>query len=586
MSTVQCNFIKSLDGLVNIDVKTIATGGAGVITFPSNAKTFLRGDNTFTTTLSLTGSEAPHTTQVANSMDVQRYISSGDSATNRGWTYRVSAGFGFSFFTGDDAGLSVNPIWTAKRTGTTPTVLAVMPFSGRVTIGNNGGAYPTDDGVNALQVTGTMSATSGLNMPATGRQIVAPNITYDLYGAVVAASYYVNGTYNVAGAGQQNELISLRPSSVTLSGVGATASMLTFANQVVSSIAGTTGYGIIGSVINSGAGKSTAIYGRAVGSGAHSGILIGGNFSVNTVAGTDTIATSCIYASWTGVTSCHFGLQLTGEAVGDAVDYAIYVNQSAKVIGSHILLQRGAAPCNTSANFMQCDDVTASATFFKITSIGSIVFGGTAQRIQGDFSNGTIGNRLAFQTTTLNGSTIVPFITNGTGVASGFQLHDSSDAANAGRIAYAATTTGHSINVTSIGTGVLRSLQIQMNTVPGIILQSTGRVLLGNNPTDDAVNGVQVSNADLSINTLGRGLRIKQGANAKQGRAVLVAGTVTVANTSVGANSDILITSQIDGGAPGFLRISARVNGTSFTITSSSGTDTSTVGWMMLEPAP
>src|SRR5262252_7691870 len=38
------------------------------------------------------------------------------------------------------------------------------------------------------------------------------------------------------------------------------------------------------------------------------------------------------------------------------------------------------------------------------------------------------------------------------------------------------------------------------------------------------------------------------------------------------------------GAAPGFVRVSARVVGTSFTITSSSGTDTSTIGFEIFEP--
>lgn len=87
------------------------------------------------------------------------------------------------------------------------------------------------------------------------------------------------------------------------------------------------------------------------------------------------------------------------------------------------------------------------------------------------------------------------------------------------------------------------------------------------------------------VQTAGTGLRVKEGGNAKQGASVLVAGSVVVANTSVTANSRILLTSNVDGGTPGFLRISARTNGTSFTITSSSGTDTSTVAWQIFEPA-
>ncbi len=89
----------------------------------------------------------------------------------------------------------------------------------------------------------------------------------------------------------------------------------------------------------------------------------------------------------------------------------------------------------------------------------------------------------------------------------------------------------------------------------------------------------------LLVTAAGNGLRVKEGSNAKQGTATLVAGTVTVANTSVTANSRILLTSQVDGGTPGFLRVSARVAATSFTITSSSGTDTSTVAYQIFEPA-
>jgi hypothetical protein len=81
------------------------------------------------------------------------------------------------------------------------------------------------------------------------------------------------------------------------------------------------------------------------------------------------------------------------------------------------------------------------------------------------------------------------------------------------------------------------------------------------------------------------GLTVTEGSNKKMGVATLVAGAATVANTSVTANSRIFVFSQVDGGTPGWLRVSARVAGTSFTITSSSGTDTSTVAYLILEPA-
>jgi hypothetical protein len=106
----------------------------------------------------------------------------------------------------------------------------------------------------------------------------------------------------------------------------------------------------------------------------------------------------------------------------------------------------------------------------------------------------------------------------------------------------------------------------------------------------NAANTLQVfgSSAFLTglfdISTVGAGLQIAEGANAKQGTAVLVAGTVTVANTSVTASSRILLTSNLDGGTPGFVRVSSRVAGTSFTITSSNAADTSTIAYEIFEP--
>jgi imidazolonepropionase-like amidohydrolase len=118
---------------------------------------------------------------------------------------------------------------------------------------------------------------------------------------------------------------------------------------------------------------------------------------------------------------------------------------------------------------------------------------------------------------------------------------------------------------------------------------AAGGVLSGSYPNPGfaaapSFTGTVTSAGSVDVNAAGQGLRVAEGANAKQGTAVLVAGTVTVADTAVTANSRIFLTSQLDGGTPGFVRVSARVNGTSFTILSSSGTDTSTIAYEMFEP--
>lgn len=89
----------------------------------------------------------------------------------------------------------------------------------------------------------------------------------------------------------------------------------------------------------------------------------------------------------------------------------------------------------------------------------------------------------------------------------------------------------------------------------------------------------------LVLGTAGTGLQIKEGVNATSGVATLVAGTVTVNTTKATATSRIQLTAQTSGAGPGALRVSARVAGTSFTITSTSVTDTSDVAWTLIEPA-
>lgn len=108
----------------------------------------------------------------------------------------------------------------------------------------------------------------------------------------------------------------------------------------------------------------------------------------------------------------------------------------------------------------------------------------------------------------------------------------------------------------------------------------------------DNTNKVRVSSAGLTIlagnaiiDTAGKGLNIKEGANARQGIATLIGGTLTVATTAVTANSRIFLTHQNNSGVVGFVTISARTAATDFTILSSNALDTSDIAWVILEPA-
>lgn len=102
--------------------------------------------------------------------------------------------------------------------------------------------------------------------------------------------------------------------------------------------------------------------------------------------------------------------------------------------------------------------------------------------------------------------------------------------------------------------------------------------------TDSQLASTAANIKALACTSAGGGLAVKEGTNARMGSVALTAGAATVANTSVTASTRIIVTSQVDGGTPGFLRVSTRTAGTSFTITSSSGTDTSTVAYLLVEP--
>lgn len=99
--------------------------------------------------------------------------------------------------------------------------------------------------------------------------------------------------------------------------------------------------------------------------------------------------------------------------------------------------------------------------------------------------------------------------------------------------------------------------------------------------TIDAAGTITAS-GDLICSTAGKGLQVKSGTGARAGTAVLVAGTVTVTNTTVTASTRIFLTVRTTGGTLGTLSYTLSA-GASFTINSSSVSDTSTVTYFLIE---
>jgi hypothetical protein len=102
----------------------------------------------------------------------------------------------------------------------------------------------------------------------------------------------------------------------------------------------------------------------------------------------------------------------------------------------------------------------------------------------------------------------------------------------------------------------------------------------------EGASHIVTDSGNVSINGVGKTLLIKEGVNAKMGTATLNGTTaVTVATTAVTATSRIQLTTQAPGGTVGSPYVFARTAGTSFQIKSTAAGDTSTVAWMIVEPA-
>lgn len=132
---------------------------------------------------------------------------------------------------------------------------------------------------------------------------------------------------------------------------------------------------------------------------------------------------------------------------------------------------------------------------------------------------------------------------------------------------------------------------IELNATNGLLRYAASGTA-GNTATPssaiswDLSGNVSTATGNLTIDTAGKTLKIKQGSNACSGTgAVLSGGTVTVNTTAVATGDTILLSCTAAGGTQGIPRISAISNGTSFTITSSQGTDTSTYSWIIIKAA-
>jgi len=146
--------------------------------------------------------------------------------------------------------------------------------------------------------------------------------------------------------------------------------------------------------------------------------------------------------------------------------------------GTEVLpvVQGGETKQVSVANLTAGRAVSASSA----TVTGNLTFTGTGNRITADFSNATLANRTAFQTSTTNGNTSVTALPNGTSVTANFRTYGSSDPTNTSFLDFASVG-GTDSRFTSGATGTGTALPMTMYTggAERVRIDTSGNVGVG-----------------------------------------------------------------------------------------------------------
>lgn len=103
----------------------------------------------------------------------------------------------------------------------------------------------------------------------------------------------------------------------------------------------------------------------------------------------------------------------------------------------------------------------------------------SANRFQADFSNTTIANRFAFQTTSANLNTVVGAIPNGTATGAGYNAFNSSDPTNASIGQFIALSTDIRLNSTYTGTGSVLPVTVYVGGAEAARLDTSRNMGIG-----------------------------------------------------------------------------------------------------------
>jgi hypothetical protein len=164
-----------------------------------------------------------------------------------------------------------------------------------------------------------------------------------------------------------------------------------------------------------------------------------------------------------------------------------------------------------SANITTLTSTNATAASLTV-STGNLTFSGTGQRITGDMSNATIGNRLAFQNSVTNGNTVLGLLPNGTGTTSALQINNNSDTTAAlGFANLQVSTTEFQIAAAIRNAGTYLPMTFYTGGSERMRLDTSGNLGIGMTPSTDTLFEVYGSAAATCYKNVNTGTGLSDG---------------------------------------------------------------------------
>jgi len=343
---------------------------------------------------------------------------------------------------------------------------------------------------NTQTTTPTGSLPAGTDLYIVGANAANTRITQDAYGTGAYGAYTARsarGTAVSPTASQSGDFLA----QFTARGYGATG----FATASTGYLAITaaenftdTAQGTYASIFTTATGGNSATEAFRFGPAGQLGI---GGATYGTSGQFLTSGGASAAPSWTTVTLATLGgvvpvasggTNITSYTVGDLLyaSASTTLSKLADVATGSVLVSGGVGVAPAWSN---SPTVTALTTG-SISNSGNETFTGTGARILGDFTNATITNRLAFQTSTTNSTTGIYALPNGTSTAASWQATNAADPTNASKILIATNGSTDVQLVSGInGTGTYLPLSFYTNGAQKMQLDTSGNLGLGVSPS-------------------------------------------------------------------------------------------------------